>query len=235
MEAIVEKRRPTKREGFTLIELLTVISIVVLLMAILLTALGRAREQARQVQCANNLRQLGMALSMYADAYQDWIPQAANHREPNSPENWHQNPQFTRYLGLPSNLQERSVITCPSHRDPGRNTADFLDDDEMELWISYGMNVAFGSCRTDAHQRRRRIDFRQPALTMAFMDAYAYGNAIGEVGWQSCLSPCDAYRHNGYAQVLFLDQHVGQTAQLVHSCSEEDIDFAFWGCYWLKP
>jgi hypothetical protein len=105
----------------------------------------------------------------------------------------------------------------------------------MDVWISYGMNVAFGSCRTDAHQRRKRLEFKQPSRVMAFMDAYAYGNAVGEVGWQSCLSPCDAYRHDDYAKALFLDQHVGKTSQLVHSCSEEDIDFAFWGCYWLVP
>jgi prepilin-type processing-associated H-X9-DG protein len=215
---------------------LVVIGIVVLLMTIILTALGRAREQARRVQCASNLRQLGLALSVYADSHEDWIPQTANHRDPNSQENWHQNVPFMASLALTPNQRARTVITCPSHREPGRNTAEFLSEHrEMDLWISYGMNVAFGSCRGDAQRRRKRMHFPQPALTMAFMDAYAYGNAVGEVGWQSCLIPCDAYRHGGYAQVLFLDQHVGRTSRLVHSCSEEGIDFVFWGCEWLKP
>ena len=79
------------------------------------------------------------------------------------------------------------------------------------------------------------MQFEQPSLTMAFMDAHAYGNAVGEVGWQGCLVSCDAYRHNAWAQVLFLDGHTGQTRNLVHSCTEEEIDFDFWGCYWLKP
>ena len=235
METITKEHGSGGRGAFTLIELLVVISIIALLLTIAAAALRRAREQARQVQCGSNLRQLGLALGMYADVYEDWLPPATNHRDPNSEENWHQNSAFLSGLGIPMNRRERSVLTCPSHPDPGQNTADFLDDIEMDLWISYGMNVAFGSCRTDAHERRQRMNFKQPALTMAFMDAYAYGNAIGEVGWQSCLSPCDAYRHNEYAQVLFLDLHVGKTSQLVHSCSEEDIDFGFWGCYWLKP
>ena len=235
VEIVMEERNSVGERGFTLIELLAAISIVVLLMAILTTALGRAREQARRVRCGSNLRQLGLALGMYADVHDDWIPQTANHRDPNSTENWYRNPLFMNGLGCMTDRRERTVITCPSHREPGRNTADFLDETDVVPWISYGMNVVFGSCRTDACQRRRRMEFQQPAQTMALMDAYVYGNAIGEVGWQSCLSPCDAYRHDECAQVVFLDQHVGRAAQLVHSCSEEDIDFAFWGCFWLKP
>ena len=220
--------------GFSLIEVLVVISIVSLLVAILVTFLGRAREQARQVRCAAHLKQLGLALTMYADDNRNWLPHTANHRDPNSSENWHRNAAFMNTLALASDGRQRSVITCPSHPDPGRNTAGFLKGPDMDLWISYGMNIAFGSERTDARQRRKRSDFRTPAMTMAFMDAYAYGNAIGEVGWPSCLSACDAFRHNGHAQVLFLDQHVGKISHLVHSCEEEDIDFDFWGCFWLK-
>ncbi len=54
------------RHGFTLIELLVVISILALLVSLLLPALGRAREQARRVVCAGNLRQVGMGLVVYA-------------------------------------------------------------------------------------------------------------------------------------------------------------------------
>jgi prepilin-type N-terminal cleavage/methylation domain-containing protein len=235
LETIVKKQCPVKNKGFTLIELLVVISIVTLLVSIITTAIGKAREQARQVRCASNFRQFGLAVTMYAQSNQDWLPKTANHRDPNSQENWHQNSMFMNCLGLKLNQRERSVITCPSHRYPGVNTADFLDDTDLEFWISYGMNVAFGSCRTDANKCRKRSEFGRPSSTLAFMDAYAYGNAVGEVGWQSCLSECDAYRHNDYAQVLFLDQHVGKTLQLEHSCGEKDIDFNFWGCYWLEP
>lgn len=61
------------RKGFTLIELLVVIAIIAILMAILMPTLNRAKEQGKRAACLNNLRQLGLAWIMYADANDDKI------------------------------------------------------------------------------------------------------------------------------------------------------------------
>ncbi len=63
-----------QRAGFSLLELLVVIAILALLMAILLPVLGQARHQARRTACAGNLRQVGVAIHMYAEDFANTIP-----------------------------------------------------------------------------------------------------------------------------------------------------------------
>ncbi len=67
-------RRNLRLRAFTLIELLVVITIISLLVAILLPSLGQARQQARRVVCSSNLREIGIAIHVYAGDYDDMIP-----------------------------------------------------------------------------------------------------------------------------------------------------------------
>ena len=65
-----------RRDGFTLIELLVVIAIITLLLAILMPALKKAKELGKRAVCLNHTRQLTISWKMYADDYDDWLPQA---------------------------------------------------------------------------------------------------------------------------------------------------------------
>ncbi len=70
------QRRGRTAAGFTLIELLVVISLIVMLIAILLPALAKARDAGRTTVCLSNMRQIGLQLNSYVAEHSDMLPAA---------------------------------------------------------------------------------------------------------------------------------------------------------------
>jgi prepilin-type N-terminal cleavage/methylation domain-containing protein/prepilin-type processing-associated H-X9-DG protein len=98
--------------AFTLIELLVVIAIIAMLAALLLPALGRARESGRATGCLSNLRQIGIALQLYVGDNNNRLPFMSD-IYPGVP-NVHPGPDRV----LSNHLCNLNVLACPSDRWP---------------------------------------------------------------------------------------------------------------------
>jgi len=129
-----------KSNGFTLIELLVVIAIIAILAAILFPVFAQAREKARQASCLSNLKQLGLALRMYMEDYDQTTPLEAGYITASN---------GNRCLGGPLELVYPYVKNDKLYDCPSFNTK-FIPFDKRESWrldllqvCSYGVNNVF--------------------------------------------------------------------------------------------
>ncbi|MDP7347508.1 MAG: DUF1559 domain-containing protein [Phycisphaeraceae bacterium] len=107
------------RSAFTLVELLIVIAMLSVLLALLLPAVGQAREKARQAVCSSHIRQIGVTLHLYAQDHQDLLPPMGQYAPPTGPWSpywWEILPEYTGNPLDAMGIEGSSALSCPSNR-----------------------------------------------------------------------------------------------------------------------
>ncbi|HOM82029.1 MAG TPA: DUF1559 domain-containing protein [Armatimonadota bacterium] len=122
-----------RRRGFTLIELLVVIAIIAILAAILFPVFARARENARKTTCLSNVKQLGNAMMMYVQDYDERFPGYY----PPWPET---GPGSSWWEGIYPYVKNDKVFVCPSY--PRQQTTWSYNAHVFPLMPSYGANAS---------------------------------------------------------------------------------------------
>ena len=181
------------RRGFTLIELLVVIAIIAILAAILFPVFARAREKARQSACLSNLKQIGLAVQMYADDWDECLP-------------YYQRPfGWTWYDDIQPYMRNRNITVCPSKAEWNESHATHKVGYGLNEWI-FPAGPPAGSS-VPGPTALAMIDY--PAETIGGADK-DQGNVrmIGPSFSGSTAWPYNVdTRHNDGANFFFLDGH----------------------------
>ncbi len=181
-----------RRTGFTLIELLVVIAIIAILAAILFPVFARAREKARQASCLSNLRQLGTALQMYVQDYDEVAPPH------NDGEDMLNDNPGRFVIRLMPYIRNEQILGCPS--DTGWKMPS---EDPTARWSSYPVSSICGG-KPDAA-------FEDPANTIVLMDGQEADLGIDDDDQRpdhpGHVAVRAYFRHNGGMNANFYDGH----------------------------
>ena len=190
--------------GLTLIEILVVTGILALLGSLALPAVGHARAVARDVECRANLRQWGVGLAMYMNDYSGYIPRRGQGSRElgrlERSEDWFNClPPYLDELpyrdlveqGKRPRAGDKSVFICPSATDAGGR-----------YFLPYAMNK-FLCTWLDADQVNM-MNVPEPSAVVFLADAPGPYSSTAPSKDRSSVQP----RHEGSANVLFLDGHV---------------------------
>lgn len=237
---------PRGRGGFTLVEVLVVLGVVTVLTAILLPVVTLARRAAAQAQCAANLRQWAMAVNLYAQENDNWLPRRGQGKMPTQqiawPDDWFND--LPRYLGQPSYQQLVASGRMPQAGTGGVWICPALygSPNIYGNLFGYAMNMALS---VRLAPQPDRIDRVGPASTLVFMaDGPAgYSSTVPFESTPSAAAPFNPVpRHGGNVNLAFLDGHVAAypgayvgcnvAGDPVHpdACNRQDVRW-----YWYVP
>lgn len=196
---MVTCRRSWRKRGFTLIELLVVIAIIAILVALLLPAVQQAREAARRSQCKNNLKQYGLALANYHDAYNMFPIGGQNWAPPNI--GWQA--RILPFIDQAALYNTMNLNTFSGNPIDNGNAYQDLAQDQMAMW-SHSMPVQF--CPSDNHpfQSPRWVGWgTQPNINFSGPTDANYCGSLGSQRTPSASSNCQPFLQ--FANPIYVD------------------------------